>query len=45
MTVQQLLASTDSRELQEWSVFLSAEAERQEAAERSARLQRELDGG
>jgi hypothetical protein len=44
MTVRQLLESADSRELQEWSIYLEAEAERVAEAQKTAAMQRELDG-
>ena len=43
MTVAQLLASADSRELQEWSVYLEADALRHKDEAERRRIQRELD--
>lgn len=43
MSVRQLLASMDSRELQEWQVFLAEDARRAEDARERAALQRQLD--
>lgn len=44
MSVAQLYASMDSRELTQWHVFLVADAERQEDARRRAREDRAILG-
>jgi len=45
MTVRQLLAATDSRELTEWQVFLTEAASRQEAARARAQWETSIAQG
>jgi len=44
MTVRQLLAGADSRELTEWQAFLTAAARHQEAAIEQRQAERRITG-